>query len=248
MTRDGLPVGIGTRRASRQRPPAARDRRGVRTGAGFATGRRYSDPTRADGFQKHWQTRPQQQGRNPDADPHIGKRCERNLPGFAAGSGRRRLYADRGTPPIPTRCGKSSTSNALPIQKASGTPGKCAEVNLAQRYAILKDINGIAQYLLIPTERIFRYRKSSRHRHHASRLLGRRVGRAGVTSTNPLDRTLPADPRRPGNQFPVPALAAAVAYPHRLHARATSSMRWRGIGTMRKTYGPGTRWTAIATG
>ncbi len=42
----------------------------------------------------------------------------------------------------------------VPATKTSGGPGACTAVDLAQRYAILKDINGNTQYLLIPTDRV----------------------------------------------------------------------------------------------
>ncbi|MGF6755712.1 CDP-diacylglycerol diphosphatase [Paraburkholderia sp. GAS42] len=38
--------------------------------------------------------------------------------------------------------------------QSSGTPGFCTRVDLQARYAILKDINGTSQYLLIPTDRV----------------------------------------------------------------------------------------------
>jgi CDP-diacylglycerol pyrophosphatase len=42
----------------------------------------------------------------------------------------------------------------VPSEKANGTPGNCTAVDLARHYAILKDIFGNTQYLLIPTDRI----------------------------------------------------------------------------------------------
>jgi CDP-diacylglycerol pyrophosphatase len=42
----------------------------------------------------------------------------------------------------------------VPSQQATGTPGQCTAVDLDKRYAILKDIVGRSQYLLIPTDRI----------------------------------------------------------------------------------------------
>ncbi|WP_084534181.1 CDP-diacylglycerol diphosphatase [Paraburkholderia dilworthii] len=42
----------------------------------------------------------------------------------------------------------------VPSQQATGTPGQCTLVDLDKRYAILKDIVGRSQYLLIPTDRI----------------------------------------------------------------------------------------------
>ncbi|MGF6770440.1 CDP-diacylglycerol pyrophosphatase [Paraburkholderia sp. GAS199] len=42
----------------------------------------------------------------------------------------------------------------VPSQEATGTPGQCTSVDLDQRYAILKDIVGRSQHLLIPTDRI----------------------------------------------------------------------------------------------
>jgi CDP-diacylglycerol pyrophosphatase len=42
----------------------------------------------------------------------------------------------------------------VPQQRGSGHPGNCAEVNLQAGYSVLKDRNGIAQYLLIPNDRI----------------------------------------------------------------------------------------------
>ncbi|WP_144141513.1 CDP-diacylglycerol diphosphatase [Paraburkholderia sp. BCC1884] len=42
----------------------------------------------------------------------------------------------------------------VPSQQATGTPGQCTTVDLDKRYAILKDIVGRSQHLLIPTDRI----------------------------------------------------------------------------------------------
>ena len=42
----------------------------------------------------------------------------------------------------------------VPEARASGRPGQCTSVNLAGHYAILKDISGRSQHLLIPTERV----------------------------------------------------------------------------------------------
>ncbi|WP_082902882.1 CDP-diacylglycerol diphosphatase [Paraburkholderia ginsengiterrae] len=42
----------------------------------------------------------------------------------------------------------------VPSQQATGTPGQCTFVDLDKRYAILKDIVGRSQHLLIPTDRI----------------------------------------------------------------------------------------------
>jgi CDP-diacylglycerol pyrophosphatase len=42
----------------------------------------------------------------------------------------------------------------VPQEQAMGRPGQCTVVNLAGHYAILKDISGITQHLLIPTERV----------------------------------------------------------------------------------------------
>ncbi|WP_183082122.1 CDP-diacylglycerol diphosphatase [Paraburkholderia sp. BL23I1N1] len=42
----------------------------------------------------------------------------------------------------------------VPSQQATGTPGQCTFVDLDKRYAILKDIVGRSQHLLIPTDRV----------------------------------------------------------------------------------------------
>jgi CDP-diacylglycerol pyrophosphatase len=42
----------------------------------------------------------------------------------------------------------------VPEAQAMGRPGQCTSVNLAGHYAILKDISGRSQHLLIPTERV----------------------------------------------------------------------------------------------
>lgn len=42
----------------------------------------------------------------------------------------------------------------VPAAQASQPPGPCTKVDLQARYALLKDINGAAQYLLIPTDRV----------------------------------------------------------------------------------------------
>ncbi|MGF6904134.1 CDP-diacylglycerol pyrophosphatase [Paraburkholderia sp. GAS348] len=42
----------------------------------------------------------------------------------------------------------------VPSQQATGTPGQCTLVDLDKRYAILKDIVGRSQHLLIPTDRV----------------------------------------------------------------------------------------------
>lgn len=42
----------------------------------------------------------------------------------------------------------------VPAAQASRPPGPCTKVDLQAHYALLKDINGAAQYLLIPTDRV----------------------------------------------------------------------------------------------
>ncbi|CAB3750336.1 CDP-diacylglycerol diphosphatase [Paraburkholderia solisilvae] len=42
----------------------------------------------------------------------------------------------------------------VPAEQANGKPGVCTDVNLTKRYAILKDIVGDTQFLLIPTDRV----------------------------------------------------------------------------------------------
>lgn len=53
---------------------------------------------------------------------------------------------------------KIVAGQCVPHAEASGDPFPCATVNIAggvdKGYAVLKDINGIAQYLLIPTARV----------------------------------------------------------------------------------------------
>lgn len=60
-------------------------------------------------------------------------------------------------------CAQAYNPNALweivhgycePAALGASVQQKCAEVNVAEGYAVLKDINGQAQYLLIPTRRI----------------------------------------------------------------------------------------------
>ncbi len=42
----------------------------------------------------------------------------------------------------------------VPNQQSTGNPAPCAEVNLAVGYAVLKDLRGATQYLVIPTAEI----------------------------------------------------------------------------------------------
>jgi CDP-diacylglycerol pyrophosphatase len=42
----------------------------------------------------------------------------------------------------------------VPNQRDKGTPAPCTSVDFQKRYAVLKDISGRAQYLLIPTDRV----------------------------------------------------------------------------------------------
>lgn len=42
----------------------------------------------------------------------------------------------------------------VPNQRDKGTPAPCTTVDFQKRYAVLKDIAGRAQYLLIPTDRV----------------------------------------------------------------------------------------------
>jgi CDP-diacylglycerol pyrophosphatase len=42
----------------------------------------------------------------------------------------------------------------VPNQRDQGTPAPCTTVDFQKRYAVLKDIAGRAQYLLIPTDRV----------------------------------------------------------------------------------------------
>lgn len=46
------------------------------------------------------------------------------------------------------------SESCVPAAQQSQGTGKCTRVDLQQRYAVLKDIEGPAQYLLIPTDRI----------------------------------------------------------------------------------------------
>lgn len=42
----------------------------------------------------------------------------------------------------------------VPHQRQSGDPSPCAQVDLERGFAVLKDLVGVAQYLLIPTRRV----------------------------------------------------------------------------------------------
>jgi len=46
------------------------------------------------------------------------------------------------------------SNQCVPAARASGGSGFCSAVDLSKHYAILKDINGNTQYLLIPTDRV----------------------------------------------------------------------------------------------
>src|ERR1700743_379655 len=46
------------------------------------------------------------------------------------------------------------SEKCVPAAQAGATPNTCALVDARGGYALLKDINGVAQYLLIPTTRI----------------------------------------------------------------------------------------------
>ena len=51
-------------------------------------------------------------------------------------------------------CGRSSASSALPDEQQIHSPKPCEQVDLAGGYAVLKDIVGDTQFLLMPTARI----------------------------------------------------------------------------------------------
>src|ERR1700712_1845327 len=44
--------------------------------------------------------------------------------------------------------------DCAPMAQKTGKAGVCADVDIAHRYALLKDRRGVAQHLLIPTDRI----------------------------------------------------------------------------------------------
>jgi CDP-diacylglycerol pyrophosphatase len=46
------------------------------------------------------------------------------------------------------------SNQCVPAARTSGGAGFCSTVDLSKHYAILKDINGNTQYLLIPTDRV----------------------------------------------------------------------------------------------
>jgi CDP-diacylglycerol pyrophosphatase len=46
------------------------------------------------------------------------------------------------------------SEQCVPPEQSIGKPGVCTDVNLKKHYAILKDIVGDTQYLLIPTDRV----------------------------------------------------------------------------------------------
>lgn len=49
---------------------------------------------------------------------------------------------------------KTVALQCVPAQESTGRPGQCTSVDLTQRYAILKDLFGRSQHLLIPTDRV----------------------------------------------------------------------------------------------
>lgn len=55
----------------------------------------------------------------------------------------------------------------VPEARQDGYPRHCAEVDLAAGYAVLKDINGATQFLLIPTQRIAGIESPALLRHDA---------------------------------------------------------------------------------
>jgi CDP-diacylglycerol pyrophosphatase len=63
-----------------------------------------------------------------------------------------------GTPPAragnPDALWEIVHDNCVPAAEGANVVQKCIEVNLAGGYAVLKDIVGVAQYLLIPTARV----------------------------------------------------------------------------------------------
>lgn len=54
----------------------------------------------------------------------------------------------------PDALSKIVIGKCVPAEQASSTPGPCKLVDLAGRYAVLKDLVGKTQYLLIPTDRV----------------------------------------------------------------------------------------------
>jgi CDP-diacylglycerol pyrophosphatase len=46
------------------------------------------------------------------------------------------------------------SQQCVPPEQSTGKPGVCTDVNLKKHYAILKDIEGNTQFLLIPTDRV----------------------------------------------------------------------------------------------
>ncbi len=66
------------------------------------------------------------------------------------------LLCAAGTPAIadPNALSKIVEGKCVPDQQAHGKPAPCSEVNLPRRYAVLKDLQGASQYLLIPTDTV----------------------------------------------------------------------------------------------
>ena len=103
-------------------------------------------------------------------------------------------------PRMPMRCGRSWASNAYRMRSRTTRPSPCEQVDLAGGYAVLKDIVGNTQFLLIPTTRDQRHRKSRGSRAGCAELLAGRLAGAslcrGARASSPAARC-----DRAGDQF-----------------------------------------------
>ena len=110
--------------------------------------------------------------------------------------------------PIAWPYGASFTTNACRTSRPIGTPAPCVLVDLSagedNGVAILKDINGIAQHLAIPTRRIAGIEAPGYSRPRPAQLLARRLGRALLSQRAPArmncraTRSAWRSTRRPG--------------------------------------------------
>ena len=103
----------------------------------------------------------------------------------------------------------------VPHQRTSDDPAPCALVNQDGDFALLKDIDGAAQYLLIPTERISGIETPDTARAGCHQLL--RGGMAGALARRGAARThRAARLAEPCGQLRVRAVAESAPHPHRL--------------------------------
>ena len=110
-------------------------------------------------------------------------------------------------------------------EETFGHPAPCTQVDLQKGYAILKDISGATQYLLIPTDRVSGIESAKLLAASTPNYFGEAWDARSFVEKS-FGRPLPREDLGLAINSYYGRQSESIAYPHRLRARGTCAPSW----------------------